>query len=73
MRKECIVSEEDALEAAEFNAMIDETGARESYLEDHESDVWLLAGDLNPEDDCSAHGTETLPEMDIIIENLYIC
>jgi hypothetical protein len=72
LRKKCGTSDEDDRDAAEFNAMVEEGSGCQSYPEDCESDVWLLPGDLDSEPDSSACRMETLPEMAIIIENLYI-
>ena len=71
-RKKRLTSDEDERDAAEFNAMVEEGRECQSHPENYESDVWPLSGELDSETDSFTCGTETLPEMAIIIENLYI-
>jgi hypothetical protein len=71
-RKKRLTSDEDERDAAEFNAMVEEGRGCQSYPKDYESDVWPLSGDLDSEADSFTRRADTLPEMAIIIENLYI-
>jgi hypothetical protein len=52
--------------------MVEEGRECQSYPENYESDVCPLSGELDSETDSFTCRTETLPEMAIIIENLYI-
>ena len=52
--------------------MVEEGRGCQSHSENYESDVWLLPGDLDSDADSFTRRADTLPEMAIIIENLYV-